>query len=241
MKKPNGVILFEGPSALDNKPIVVVATLSSKNAKTGDMVQTWILRQDLHPLMARQSGEDYSICGNCPHRSGSCYVNIGQAPAAVWRAYTRGSYPAYDPRAHDKYLAGRGIRFGAYGDPAAAPWTTWRNLARLASTHTGYTHQWAHANYDERISRFVMLSADSPKQADKAETINPGARTFRVMNAGDTLRHGEIECLSDSKGMQCLDCGLCDGKREGSAVSIAITVHGAGASKFNTANVIARG
>jgi len=39
MKKPSGVILYHGPSALDQKRnIVVIATLSSKNRKTGNMV-----------------------------------------------------------------------------------------------------------------------------------------------------------------------------------------------------------
>jgi hypothetical protein len=43
-----GVVLYEGPSELDGKPIVVVATFNSVNDKTGNMVQTWIIRSDMH-------------------------------------------------------------------------------------------------------------------------------------------------------------------------------------------------
>ena len=41
--REKGYILYEGPSALDGAPIVVIATMETSNAKTGAMVQTWIL------------------------------------------------------------------------------------------------------------------------------------------------------------------------------------------------------
>src|SRR4051812_46786701 len=44
--KPNGLILYRGPSLLDGKPIVVVAigfARKSKNLKTGNMLGTYIL------------------------------------------------------------------------------------------------------------------------------------------------------------------------------------------------------
>lgn len=48
----NGFVLYEGPSVLDGAPIVAIATMSTKNAKTGAMVQTWILRANMAPLAA---------------------------------------------------------------------------------------------------------------------------------------------------------------------------------------------
>ena len=55
---------------------------------------------------------------------------------------------------------------------------------------------------------------------------------------------GEILCLSDSKGVKCIDCGLCDGANR-SAASIAIDVHGSRSSRFDAslghAQMIARG
>ena len=50
--KPLGVILFEGPSLIDGAPIAVIATgfqRRTANSKTGDMVQTWIIRSDREP------------------------------------------------------------------------------------------------------------------------------------------------------------------------------------------------
>ena len=39
-------------SRIDGSPIVVVATTSSNNEKTGNMVQAWILRRDVPPIYA---------------------------------------------------------------------------------------------------------------------------------------------------------------------------------------------
>ena len=48
--KENGFILYEGPSMLEpSKDIVVIATLTSANDKTGNMIQTWILVKDEEP------------------------------------------------------------------------------------------------------------------------------------------------------------------------------------------------
>jgi hypothetical protein len=105
MKRPQGFVLWEGLSPLDGSPIVCIATLKSVNRKTGNMIQTFILRQDVNPVAALKSGDDLAICGNCYHRGSgfvdttkprrkrSCYVNVGQAPNKVWDAYVRLVYP----------------------------------------------------------------------------------------------------------------------------------------------------
>jgi hypothetical protein len=129
LPKINGVVLYDGPSMLDGKPIVVVATLNSANAKTGNMVQTWIIRSDVHPLDALDTGGDYSICGTCPHRKRTCYVNVSQAPSAVYRTYKAGKYPTFDATLHAGLFMGRKVRLGAYGDPAAAPFEVMQQVA----------------------------------------------------------------------------------------------------------------
>ena len=53
-----GFIFYRGKSPIDRAPIVGIATLESKNGKTGNMIQTWILRTDTHPLEARRTGRD---------------------------------------------------------------------------------------------------------------------------------------------------------------------------------------
>jgi hypothetical protein len=54
---------------------------------------------------------------------------------------------------------------------------------------------------------------------------------------GDSMFDSEIECLSDSKGMNCIDCGLCDGAKR-PAKNIVIGVHGSRANNFKTATLI---
>jgi len=234
MKKPAGIILYSGESVLDGAPIIVVAILKSNNVKTGNMIQTFILRADVSPLDASKQGADVSICGHCPHRhhhGGACYVNIGQAPQGIWKAYKRGIYPEYDSAIHAKHISGRKIRFGAYGDPAAAPFQVWEMLAHLSSGFTGYTHQSKHKNFDPRILEFCQLSLDTKRQAEKAKS-----GYFRIVTDKSDSLPGEIECLSDAKGIECKDCLLCNGKNK-----IFIQVHGSRKNNFLNNRIIARG
>jgi hypothetical protein len=55
----NGLILFE------DRKIVCIATglkQSSKNIKTGDMIQSWILSKNVSPEIAIKTGTDKNIC-----------------------------------------------------------------------------------------------------------------------------------------------------------------------------------
>lgn len=228
--KYTGFVLYEGPSVLDGKPIVVIATMKTANKKTGQMVQTWILRSDMHPLSALESRADESICGGCIHRrsiGGACYVNVGQAPAAVYKAYKAGSYShTWDSRT----FQGKPMRMGAYGDPAAVPFHIWESAVSLTAGHTGYTHQIGHKNFDQALTELCMVSADTPKAASLAHS--KGHRTFRVKPPEAPLLVGEIVCLADSQGITCADCKLCDGK--GDKPSIAIDVHGSLSSRYES-------
>ena len=61
-------VFYRGPSQLDGSPIVGIATMDSGNRKTGSMIQTWIIRDDVHPVVASRTGADSAVRGNCPHR-----------------------------------------------------------------------------------------------------------------------------------------------------------------------------
>jgi hypothetical protein len=239
--KSNGYIIYEGPSMLDGAPIVVIATgfeSGSTNRKTGAMIQTYILRRDLPPTEAIQTGDDASICGDCPHRGKTvtvrgkaknvgrtCYVNVGQGALSVYRAYERGAYPLWDG-----YFPGTTlpfIRLGTYGDPAAAPAHVWQSLLRDASGHTGYTHQWRDPRF-AYLKSLCMASADTAEEAALAQS--QGWRTFRVSldPERDPLRKGEALCPASAEAgkkltcAQCLACGGADGRRS----SIYIPAHG---------------
>jgi hypothetical protein len=148
-------IIYKGPSRIDGAPIVVLATYSNRNTKTGAVVQTYILREDINPLEASKTGADVSICGTCPLRGTPttdparkqavgrrCYVNLGQGVLIVWRAYRKGVYPdAQDSAGRAALGRGRVVRVGTYGDPAAVPDHVWTDLLSEADTWTAYTHQ----------------------------------------------------------------------------------------------------
>jgi hypothetical protein len=68
MAKAESFIIYRGPSLIDGEPIVAIAQVSSRNAKTGSMVQTFIMRADMDPITANRTGADHAICGTCPHR-----------------------------------------------------------------------------------------------------------------------------------------------------------------------------
>jgi hypothetical protein len=143
----NGIVLYNGKSNFDGKPIVVIATLNCKNIKTGNMVQTWIIREDVNPLTAYVQGKDFSICGNCNHRKWrTCYVNKAQAVYNVYYAYKRGVYLTLNDNSIN-LIKDRELRIGSYGDPAAVPINVWKNLLSYASRWTGYTHQWRNKKF----------------------------------------------------------------------------------------------
>ena len=230
-----GSVIYRGPSEIDGQPIVVVAIWSSTNRKTGDMLQTYILRSDLPPLEANKLGEDYSICGDCALRGTPtldpdkkqaedrpCYVVLGQGPTQVWKGLQRGIYPGHTtPQQRRDLGRGRMVRIGTYGDGAAAPEYVWDHLLDGAEGHNAYSHNGG----DPFI---YMVSADSLTSARSA--WSSGFRTFRVVHDTSHLQPNEILCPS-SRGVQCVDCRLCGGSQV-RAKSIAIVVHGNGAKHF---------
>jgi hypothetical protein len=234
------MIVYQGPSLIDGKPIVAIAIAKSGNVKTGNMVQTYIIRSDISPLEASKSGADYSICGNCRHRGTptslterkqalrrSCYVNLGQGPTIVYKAFVRGIYASVT--GHKAIAAigkGRMVRLGTYGDPAAVPAYIWESLIAEAAGHTAYTHQSGVESAQAR-PEFMMISADTSEQA--LDAWSNGNRTFRVIASTYEIVAGkEILCpASKEAGFKttCNSCGLCGGSSV-KAKSIAIVDHG---------------
>lgn len=237
MPTPNGVILYEGPSKLDGEPIVVIAVglkTKSSNAKTGAMVQTYIIRSDQSPIAAVKSGADVSICGQCPHRGDgtgkerSCYVTLIHGPARVYDGYLRGIYPKVSAFEARELFADKMIRLGTYGDPVAAPLAMWSVATKKAAGWTGYTHQWR--DIDPAWSKLVMASADSVEDMTAAHAL--GYRTFRVTpDANENIKGLEVICPASEeagKKTECFECKACMGTAAKAKVSIQIAAHGTG-------------
>jgi hypothetical protein len=245
-------IFYRGASLIDGAPIVGIAIPKSANSKTGNMVQTYILRGDMMPLVAIKSGADVSICGACPHRGDgtgkgrTCYVNVGQGPTAVARRLLAGS--GYEDRSHDHgrgLLAGRKVRLGTYGDPSAIPAAVWEDLLEGAAGWTGYTHQWQAGGACEgnalQLAHLVMASADTESDVTAANAA--GFRTFRVMLPGEKRQQGEALCPSDpsrARKLPCHECMACHGTQGKARGNIAINMHGGFGVMANAKTLAAR-
>lgn len=230
IKNPTGTILWRGNSLLNGKPIVVIAIFSSKNRKTGDFVQTYILSDEKEsPVIAANSGADESVCGDCIHRRtngwGTCYVNLGQGPRAVYNAYKNGNYPEYHPSMLDDYFSGSIIRLGSYGDPAAVPLKVWRRILNVSEGWVGYTHQWKKC--DPGLRQYTMASVETVSQQKIARS--KGWKTFRIRNHDEELQAHEFVCPASheaNKRLKCEDClACCGGEWTGQATPV-IKVHG---------------
>ena len=241
MSKILGYIAYEGPSEIDGAPIVVIVNkidADSKNEKTGAIVQTFIIRSDITPMAALQTGQDAAICGDCAHRpyliktgeseEPPCYVQVGKSVQSVYHAYKRGRYVKADPATIARALQGKIVRLGTYGDPFAAPVTMWTQIIRYAAGHRGYTHQWQRADFDAAAwSPLVMASADSIDQAAHANLL--GMRVFRV-SIGVDKQPGEAVCPASAEGLRkstCAKCTLCAGTSI-QARDVVIADHAAG-------------
>ena len=239
MPKILGYIAYEGPSEIDGRPIVVIVNKlqGSDNAKTGaDLVQTFIIRADVSPVTALKTGDDVSICGQCAHRpllasetgAAPCYVNVGRSVRSVFEAYKRGRYVKATPGQLRAILAGRKIRLGTYGDPAAAPVRMWREITADAAGIVGYSHQWQSVHFDHAAwAPLVMASADSIDEAAQANLY--GMRVFRV-SVGVDKQAGETTCPASAEGGRratCDACMLCGGTSK-QARDVVIADHAVG-------------
>jgi len=211
MKQPLGYILYKGKSMINGDPIVCIATMSSNNPKTGNEIQTWILPDnDIKPNENVKTGADISVCGDCIKRpihakkGEKCYVKTFQAPRSVYDAYKRGRY---SESWNSKTFFGRMLRLGSYGDPAAVPFEVWEKALTKTIGHTGYTHQWRSKAFDPRLTKYVMASVDSVKEAEKA--IKKEYRYFRVKNITEPKIKKEATCPASKEANQVLTCSMC--------------------------------
>ena len=228
-----GFVLYEGPSLIGQGDIAVLAVLNSKNEKTGPMVQVYIVPKDMSTLDAVQAGDNAAACGDCPlmgtpytktikRRSGEveqvvrlqnrvCYVNLGRLDATIGGAYRRGRYAPYNRRIHERWLKGRDVRLGSYGDPAAMPDHLVEYLASVGSGHTGYSHQLfsIERGRADKLARLLMVSCHTPAQHNEA--VRRGWRPFTVISGNQAPPVGAVECPFYTHGVQCNKCQLCQG------------------------------
>jgi hypothetical protein len=106
--------IWRGDSLIDASEIMVLVSgfhQRSENAKTLDMMQTWIVRTDISPLEASKLGLDYAICGDCQIRKFlarirkdnaeinniSCYVDLARGVGGTWTSWSNGNIDQITP------------------------------------------------------------------------------------------------------------------------------------------------
>jgi len=227
MKNKNGLILFKGKSLINNKKIVVIVTgLNAKtmNAKTGNMLQTWILYDDMEPHKAfkvREYGE--TVCGNCPHagyNNNSCYVKWFHAPLNVYKAYKNNRYDYFN--GDYEIFRNKSIRFGSCGDPSLIPLYMVKKMIDVCKNHTGYTHQWSN-NFAIRFKGLFMASVDSFEEYLKASSL--GFKCFYVKHESVEDPKNFIHCPASIERDQKTSCNLCN-MCNGNKADIVINAHG---------------
>ncbi|MDY6902754.1 MAG: hypothetical protein SWZ49_32485, partial [Cyanobacteriota bacterium] len=181
----NSYVVWEGASLIDGSPIVLILTgfvNHTSNRKTGYLLQSWIIKQNILPTEAAKKGFDKAICGDCPmklSRLGSCYVNLA-VTNNIYRKYETGAYPYFSKNEIEVLKRYRyPIRIGSYGDPIAVPFDVWEPIISASGKHTGYTHQWFRNDCDLRWQKYLMASVQSESEARIAQ--NKGWRTYRIM------------------------------------------------------------
>lgn len=223
-KFSNGFVIYEGSSMFDGQPIVVIVTGSrtpSSNPKTGLMLQTWIVRSDIHPMEALKSGDDFSICYNCDYRpdkdgkNRACYVFM-PAVNNIWQEYKLGNYGTVP-----NYSLGLSARIGSYGDPTAVPIEVWENLIKEVPFVTGYSYQWKNPKF-QGFKRFCQASCHN--EVEYQQAIALGWKAYVVRPIGAPVPMGAVQCPAKPYETTCASCKMCNGN----TVSISAEAHGAG-------------
>jgi len=226
-KKTGGRLIHQG--SVNGENYSVIATRATQNRKTGDMIQIWIILTDTHPSAAVDSGLDAStICRGCPFAAGNgCYVLTHQAPAAIWRGLQRGIYPYLAPKDYSQFFGGRAVRFGAYGNPTLLPFSIAKAIAKESRGWTGYFHNWKEmpAAEAKQWNSLFMASTETKSSLDLAKGLN--LRTFHV---SPEKPEGFVECLSETRNLECAQCLLCQGTSK-KAKPIWINPHGSRVKK----------
>jgi len=232
-KKSNTYIIHRG--TVNGQPYFVAAsgfTRASDNRKTGDMIQLWIMLENIDPVAVVQSGLDAStVCQGCPFASGNgCYVNVGQAPLGIYKA-ARNGLPEMLPKDYAKFFSGRKVRFGAYGNPTLLPISKVKAIAKASSGWTGYFHNWKSmpAAKREAYNAYFMASTETQTSLELAQSLQ-----LRVFHVSPIQPQNTVECLSDSRGLTCAQCQLCQGWSK-PAKSVWINPHGSTVKKATAA------
>ena len=165
---------------------------------------------------------DGAVCFDCPFavsngaKLTACYTHkrnqysgFLSSLRSIRLSLSWDAIPEFSPEIAEtlsRLCSGKYIRFGTYGEPSLIPVDLVSSLCLVASSWTGYTHQWG---AKPEYSPFFMASCHSEGQAKHAES-----KGWRAFVAAKSAIAGMVNCpASEEAGFRstCDKCGLCSG------------------------------
>lgn len=209
--------------------LFVIAKGKTSNKKITDgkaLVQTYTFSLDQYNLAKTSNGFgmkafyalDGANCLDCPFSgnqgAGGCYThkfNQYVGFLSMLRSIDESNLTPLDEQkvaticdmVHGTY-----VRFGTYGEPSLLPVALVESMTLLASSWTGYTHQWQ-KDWANEFGAFFMASTHDQSGTDAAKGL--GFRSFIASKEGAEV--GVVCPASSEAGFKsnCATCGLCSG------------------------------
>ncbi len=115
------------------------------------------------------------------------------------------------------------VRFGTYGEPSLMPIDLVKRMVDVASSWTGYTHQWD-KDWAIPYKDYFMASVSDALGAHEAQ-VSKGYRSFIASTTGD---ESAVSCPASKESgfiSNCAKCGLCSGLLGKGKKDIKILMH----------------
>ena len=222
----------------NKEKVVAIATgidHPSKNAKTGELIQIYVLPEE--ELSYRKND---SVCGDWPLSGKACYVNLIWGVRSVWQGLSKKSLSPW--KEIKEKLSGKKIRFAAYGEIVLLPIGLIRKIAKISGGTICYTHQWSKPRY-QKYKNFCMASVENLEDKKRANEL--GWKTYRIVSSAQDITYNEILCPADKtyfektgKKIHCSDCMLCSGTSSRTPKDICIIAHGSRAKLSNLNRIL---
>lgn len=225
----------------DGKNVFVIRKGKTSNDKISDgseLIQTYTFSIDQWKLASTSKGFgmkkffslDGSNCLDCPFSGnqgkGGCYTHKFQQYVgfvSMLRSIKASDLTPLDEDKSKRIIEmSRGVyvRFGTYGEPSLIPIGLVRNIADVAKSWTGYTHQWE-KDWSQPFKDYFMASRH------ETDSVN-GWRSFQALSVSKMRESFGVGCPASKEGgykSNCATCGLCSGLLGKGKKDVKIIVH----------------
>lgn len=229
---------------LDGDNIFVVRKGSTSNKKITDgshLVQTYTFSVDQWKLATTSKGFgmkkffelDGANCRDCPFSgnsgNGGCYTHkfnqyvgflsmLRSIDKTDLTPLTVAKQSECQEMARNTY-----VRFGTYGEPSLLPIKLVRKMAAVASSYTGYTHQWNN-DWAKEYAKYFMASTHGKLSTKLAKS--KGFRSFIAIDGQNEV--DAVQCPASKEAgfkSNCASCGLCSGMLGKGNKDVKINIH----------------